>query len=339
MARSYFREKVMWTRRFRDTGFTLIELLVVIAIIGILVGLLLPAVQKVREAANRAKCENNLKQIGLALMNFESANQKFPAGHDGPGVDTNNWRVDIFPYMELGDLYNQLPAAATLNGRPKKEVYNTSVLTNLILPTWKCPSSSLPDLQPQAWVTWWTDEFQQVPAYQGIMGAYPDPTGATNYFASNYGGWWTNNGMLLANEQTTIASCTDGTSHTIIVAEQSGQVINCSYANGDARNGYYSPWGGFTAPGTVSQCAQGTKSCTDVWGMSLTAVAYKINSSTCGSGAGFSWGGNTILNSFHTGGINVLFVDGSVHFVPDSIDFPTFQALCSKADGVVADLP
>jgi prepilin-type N-terminal cleavage/methylation domain-containing protein/prepilin-type processing-associated H-X9-DG protein len=320
-------------------GFTLIELLVVIAIIGVLIGLLLPAVQKVREAANRTKCENNLKQIGLALLNYESTNQTFPAGHDGADVAANNWRVDIFPYMEHGDLYNKLPSAGTFHGRLKKDVYDNSILTNVIIPTWKCPSSGLPDIQPQAWVTWWTNMDQQVPAYQGIMGAYPDPTGANNFYPSNYGGWWTNNGMLLANEQTTIASCLDGTSNTIIVAEQSGIVLNCSYANGDARNGYFSPWGGYTNAYTVTQCQQTPANCPDIWGMGLTAVAYKNNAFTCGPGAGFSWGGNTILNSYHPGGINVVFADGSVHFVTDSIDFPTFQALCSRGDGVVAVLP
>jgi hypothetical protein len=247
--------------------------------------------------------------------------------------------VDIFPFMELNNIYTQLPSNGTHNGRVKKNVYGTAILTNLVLPTWKCPSSALPDIQPSAWVTWWTDEFQQVPAYEGIMGAYPDPNGATNYFTSNYGGWWANNGMLLANETTTIAMCIDGTSNTIIVAEQSGLVGGCSYSSGDARNGYYSPWGGVTNTNTVNQCNANPGACPDLWGMGITAVAQKPNSWTCGPGAGFSWGGNTILNSYHTAGINVVLVDGSVHFVNDNIDFPTFQALCCRNDGVVVNIP
>ena len=319
-------------------GFTLIELLVVIAVIAVLIALLLPAVQQAREAARRAQCANNLKQIGLALHNYESANNRFPAGQEG-SVAAGNWRVESFPYMELGAVYDQMPnMTVTVNGTsvPRKNAYGSTVLNNLVIPTWKCPSSSQPDAQPAAWVTWWANNNHQVPSYIGVMGAYPDPAGSTGaIYNSNYGGWWSNNGMLVPNAPTRIADATDGLSNTIAVAEQSGKVQNCGYASGDARNGYYTPWGGVTFTNPIGTQAAGA----DCWGLGLTCVAYQINSQTCPAGANTSYVGNSILNSFHTGGINVLFGDGSVRFVTNGFDFTMLQRLCTKADGLVADSP
>src|SRR3569623_1120558 len=196
-------------------GFTLIELLVVIAIIAVLIALLLPAVQQAREAARRSQCKNNLKQVGLALHNYADACKTFPLGQQG-SIQKGGWRVALFPYLDQAPLYNNINT---------QDVYDSTALQGLVLPVWINPSSSLPATQPQVWVSWWTYNNHMVPSYQGIMGAYPDPAGRTStYSASNYGGWWTNNGILVWNQVNGFNSCPDGASNTIIVGEQSGRV-------------------------------------------------------------------------------------------------------------------
>lgn len=310
-------------KRVSRLAFTLIELLVVIAIIAVLIALLLPAVQQAREAARRSQCKNNMKQLGLALHNYHEAYNSFPLGQSG-NLNGGNWRVALFPYLDQAPLYTNINT---------NDVYNSPALRGLVLQVYLCPSQASPKTQPSSWVTWWANQNHMVPSYQGIMGAYPDPSGRNTYSASNYGGWWTDNGLLAWNEIFGFQNCTDGSSNIIMVGEQSGLVMSAT-GNGapDLRNGYYTPWGSCTnnTGGGVRGC--GTGGCGDLWGTGLTAVTQAPNSRTAGAGAAFTWGGNTILNSFHTGGIHVTMGDGAVRFISDTIDFPTFQRLCVKDD-------
>ena len=303
----------------RRSAFTLIELLVVIAIIAILIGLLLPAVQKVREAAARMKCSNNLKQLGVGMHAYHSAYEKFPMGQ-GPGVGSGlGWKIQILPYLEQENVFRQVAM---------NDVFNSAVLQNLVVQTFVCPSSNL-EAVPTPVPSWYSSAVRhQVSSYIGIMGASPDPAGRTTgtIYNSNYGGWWANSGMLLANEQVSVLGCTDGTSNTFMIGEQSTSV-----GTNDYRSRYYSPWGGFTQGCAVGSCPAGA----DTWGMGLTNVAYAPNSQTAGAGANITYGGNTILNSRHTNGVNMLRTDGSVQFVNSSMAFVNFQRMCVRNDGLV----
>ena len=150
------------TRLLPRRGFTLIELLVVIAIIAILIALLVPAVQKVREAAARAQCQNNLKQLGLALHNYEGVYKKFPMGAKGP-ISAVNWRVHVLPFLELDAVYKQV----NLN-----DSYNSNVLKGTFQ-VWACPASALPTNPTDTLSGWHTNPGHHVPSYIGIAGATP----------------------------------------------------------------------------------------------------------------------------------------------------------------------
>ncbi len=318
-------------RRYLRHGFTLIELLVVIAIIAVLIGLLVPAVQKVREAANRMSCSNNLKQIGLALQSYHGSFNSFPAGQKNGLGSTPNWRFLLFPSMELDTVYSSVSLSSL------RSATSSAVLSGKVFPTWNCPSSILSPLtpNPSPWNASDTLNYQ-IPSYIGIMGAADDPAvptrnGSRTFSGGGYGHILANTGMLVWNETTSISSCIDGTSNTIIVGEQSGRV-----GATDIRNTYFGPWGGCTVGVTVGQMISAGGSF-DTYGNGTTAVRYANNSKTAGSGATTGYNANTILNSFHSGGINVAFTDGSVRFIDDGIDFTKFRALCSRDDGAASD--
>ncbi len=309
------------------SAFTLIELLVVIAIIAVLVGLLLPAIQKVREAANRAKCQNNLKQIGLASMNYESGHANLP-----PGVDPLQYSAQtyILPYIDQDNVCN------AMNMMMKATDPSNASMAAQTVPTYLCPS----------------DPFNNMPT------GYP----GNNYFA-NYGSTYTwfldassANGAFVFEGSTKgrrIADILDGTSNTAAFSEM---------AKGDFNNAFYSK-GDIIAPRGVSAPTSADDAyaiCQSVdrndlkyqwfstgggWmasyvGTSITSTYTHVgppNSTNCGcyncpGGSGHNttaWN----ANSYHPNGVNVVLCDGSVRFVPNSISLTVWRALGTRAGG------
>jgi len=325
-------------------GFTLVELLVVIAIIGILVALLLPAVQAAREAARRAQCSNNLKQIGLALHNYVDSYKVFPIGSNssrpGPGNMTHfyasNWRVFILPYLEQGPVYQQLNfrwgcfvaySSFPLSG-------GNEILARLVFNVYVCPSSNIPPTydDPNPDDSFYANDLRaQLPHYVGISGAYPDPAARAVCWTSNRDGTVCITGLLVPNDVRGFEHATDGTANTIIVAEQSGRIrsetepVLASYAGG---------WAGTCSPARYPA----TRSARH-FSHGLTTVAFVPNSPTAVSGngnfpkSGRPWYNNTIINSFHPGGLMTLRADGSVPFLSDTIDMVVLRRLCVADDG------
>ncbi|EAQ81069.1 DUF1559 domain-containing protein [Blastopirellula marina] len=334
-------------RTRRPDGFTLVELLVVIAIIGVLIALLLPAVQQAREAARRMSCLNNLKQIGLAMQNYHDTYGRFPAGAGATSSsaatdqkNAANWRVAMLPYIEQNAAYQQLDHA---HGSFWAHSATPQVLSDLRVPMFQCPSSAFEmtnrkDIVYSGRTSGGVDIDCQVMDYVGVVGAYPDPAGrddlCTASSALRYGALC-ENGMMRTLKGIGLQECLDGTSNTILIAEQSGQV--------DGVEKSANPLGGWH--GWVFNSETHYTSTTDIatytgtiYAGGITTVRVAPNTywkSGAPSNAYNQYAPNTVLNSFHPGGIQAVFADGSVHFIPQTIDFTLLSKLSVRDDGEV----
>jgi prepilin-type N-terminal cleavage/methylation domain-containing protein/prepilin-type processing-associated H-X9-DG protein len=331
-------------------GFTLVELLVVIAIIGILVGLLLPAVQAAREAARRMSCGNNLKQIGLALHNYESAHKKFPIGYRDD-LPTNailfdggwSWVAGVLPYLEQAPLYDRLDFRYHpygTRGSVSDPAGNNHAAAAVLIPSFRCPS----DIAPQ------TRSFNvndpggvnniAVSSYAGCLGAFDGeacvPTGATH--AARRGA--RNNGLLVVNAVNSHGSITDGTSNVIAAGEVSWRPNRTIGTDvyGSERQVIL---GSITSVGGP-QCQNAGPGNNGAF-LHLRSTRKKLNGPLVGGDK------HRAFHSYHTGGANFTFADGSVHFISENIDhtntnftaalvngpFGTYQRLGAINDGQV----
>jgi len=339
-------------RVVRISGFTLIELLVVIAIIAILIGLLLPAVQKVREAAARMKCSNNLKQIGLALHSYHDANTYFPPGYADGNTDPNStpdndvgpgwgWAAYLLPYLEQNNLYNQInfnqPVGTGVNAQ----------VSQMELSVFLCPSD--PFQQP---LTIYDSSFGSPVAvvasgnYVGCngweecfngAGGNPQPGAGADGLAGNFG--QAGVGVFYRNSKTKIASVTDGMSNTIFAGERSSNHSPSTWT-GAVPGGRCPAWMATqpftspnTAPGSAPSGSNGSAYDNADFGEAL--VLAHCNATHLPS-ADFPIFDPDTFYSYHTGkGANFLFGDGSIHFLTSSINPTTYQALGTIAGGEV----
>ncbi len=314
-------------RRSRPTAFTLIELLVVIAIIGILIALLLPAVQKIREAAARMSCSNNLKQLALACMNFESATGTLPYDCSPEGGNSSTWGMGgtnwswiahALPYIEQAPLYNSIAALGggnSIDNVTLQTAYNNGYLsTNM--KSLLCPSDSSSlnaslmtnraDLSGTIGLT----NYQGVSGANWEWGGFNVPgTGTTN---GDQNGLSDGDGLFFrgdGNKKKRIVDIRDGTSNTFMVGEDIPQ---------------YNQW-----------CS---------WPYSNNAVG------TCGippnyqmppqmGAAPGNWPTTYSFRSFHTGGLQFAYADGSVHFIQQGIDIPTYRAMATINGSEVLQAP
>jgi prepilin-type N-terminal cleavage/methylation domain-containing protein/prepilin-type processing-associated H-X9-DG protein len=340
-------------------GFTLIELLVVIAIIGVLVGLLLPAVQAAREAARRGQCSNNLKQIGLALHNYEGTHGTFPPGRINTYIAGNGhcWGAysQLMPYLELGAVYS----AMNFSMNPDPDYTTTSASVNMtaavtVLGTLLCPSDGGNAL---------------VQVGGGLYAGHNYPLNVGSGYSVVQippAGVPAPNGILFENSAVRIADMTDGTSSTCVIGETIRSTLGAPTGFNGLAAFAQDPLGGFVITGNNTAGN----------GPPLTSDADYTNLCLTGTPKGFQptrgikWlygapghsmynhrrppndkhydcrGGlphsdksptdwvnlslNVTARSRHPGGVNELFCDGHVQFVKDSVNVLTWQAIGSR---------
>lgn len=318
-------------------GFTLVELLVVIAIIGILIALLLPAVQAAREAARRSQCSNNLKQMGLALHNYHDVFLAFPIGSRSGSITPRNvygtnWRASILAFLEQKALFDKLDFEAGSFRSPFTST--NTVLYKLLVPVYKCPSSPTDPFVNEAGSSN-TDNGSMMHEYVGLSGAYPDPAGRSNVCKQSSRGMVCNNGLLLPNEVRLMRDALDGTSNTVIISEQSGQIAPAGQtAKVPIRSNYGGGWCGTAADSLPIYTVGTMPTGTNFYHTGLTVLRWTLNAETAvSSSSNTAYETNTVLNSFHPGIVQVLLADGSVRGLSETINMDTLRRLCAADDG------
>ena len=314
----------------RRSAFTLIELLVVIAIIAILIALLVPAVQKVREAAARLQCENNLKQLALALHGYADAYKVLPVEQTAPMTGPNNgnnqhegWLLYILPFIDQVPIYEMWQA--NRNTVPTWEMpQQVFGMSGLAIQAYGCPSDPGPTspLHP-------TDVGGGGDA-EGPSASYVGNAGSTAFGPPQTGGL-NLNGVLFSESAITLVMITDGTSNTLLVSEiilgPNGGATD-AYSSGDRRGRIWNAYSGEQLFSTLnppnSQVADVAYGCSQTF---LRAPCTAVGTGTASTDY------NLTARSYHTGGVNAALCDGSVRYVVDTILPSVWQAVGTRNGG------
>ena len=306
--------------RMRAKGFTLVELLVVIAIIGILIAMLLPAVQAAREAARRMQCTNNLKQMGLAIHNYASSwKDQFPPG--SPGIWEHGLFSLMLPYLELESIYDQLDMTGATN-----TCYET--MRHEKIACYVCPSWPY-EIDYEDSSNLWKDA--AITLYQGVAGAFPDTKAVASTDLESAGAGdiprqgSVFGGMFGWGYARRISEVSDGLSQTLAMGEfvvidtdtstgwlsqPPGEVRGWIFGGGGSSKGLYAS--------KVLACSPNT---------TIPRKTPDINYNYLP------------MSSFHPGGVNFSIADGSVRFLNDDIDLQTYYSLGTVAGGEIVEMP
>ncbi|HZN32544.1 MAG TPA: DUF1559 domain-containing protein [Pirellulaceae bacterium] len=296
------RSHLARSRRSRRYGFTLVELLVVIAIIGVLIALLLPAVQYARESGRRTQCQNNLRQMVIGMHNHADVHGFFPSAYEATSTNPGwGWGTAILPFVEQKNLYDAADVTRLrFGGGANPALPNTH--TERKLSVYRCPSDPAPDKNPERL-------FHGMSNYRAVMG----PTESPLFFVDfDYGG------VMYQNSRTRIARITDGTSNTLLIGE-------CIL---DVKTGKRAAlWAGMTglraAPGTTT---------VSIW---ISDVMWPLDDVS----ANVNGPAPQAFSSRHPGGAFFAFCDGSVRFFYNGGEKSLVKWMAGRDDGQVVQSP